>query len=77
MTISQSLPRLLDNETYFCQFTSTFVFSVVAVGSGTSLVCNITDAIPIQNLTGLATGGWWKIIWVANMWFNFNFLCSI
>ena len=55
LTVSQDLPMLQVNETYFCHFSGNGVFTVPAVGSGASYVCNITGSIPTQ-FGGLATG---------------------
>ena len=56
LTLSQSLPTLLDGESYLCHFVSNGVnFTVDAVGSETKYTCNITGRIPIQ-FQGLSTG---------------------
>ena len=55
---------LLDNEMYLCHLTSNELdFSTVAVGSGTSYVCNITDSIMFtQSQLELITG------WLCALW---------
>jgi hypothetical protein len=46
-TLSQSLPPLLDSETYLCHFAGGEVmFTIEAIGSGTTYTCNITGVIP-------------------------------
>ena len=58
LTLTQSLPSLLDGESYFCHFYSNGVsFTVDAVGSGTVYTCNITGPgrIPAQ-FQGPSTG---------------------
>ena len=47
---------LLENETYFCHFAGhEAIFTVPAVGSGATCMCNITGSIPIE-YGGLTTG---------------------
>ena len=64
LTLSQSLPPLLVGETYLCHFASGGVtFTVDAMGSGTTYICNVTGRIPPQ-FEGLSTGDWiysWNI----------------
>ena len=56
LTLTQSLPSLLDGESYLCHFDSNGVsFTVDAVGSGTNYTCNITGRIPVQ-FQGPSTG---------------------
>ena len=43
LTLSKSLPTLLDNEIYLCHFANNELsFTVDAVGSGMTYTCNIT-----------------------------------
>ena len=56
LIVSQDLPMLQENETYYCHFAGNGrVFTVQAVGSGANYMCNITGSIPTQ-FGGLATG---------------------
>ena len=56
LTLSQNLSILQENETYSCHFAGIeATFTVPAVGSGATYVCNITGSIPTQ-YEGLATG---------------------
>lgn len=64
LTFSQTLPLLLNNETYLCYFaTDGFSFIVEATGSGLTYTCNITDNIILPE--GIANIGLLYIMWVV------------
>ena len=55
LMLSHDLPMLQENEKYSCHFANEATFTMPAVGSGATYMCNITGIIPTQ-YEGLATG---------------------
>ena len=65
LIVSQSLPMLQENETYFCHFAGDeATFTVPAVVSGATYMCNITGSLPAE-YGGLTTGSW-AILLIVN-----------